>query len=118
MPILGWGFFLHVCLAAVQVRGLIGAHGISPAQAFLDAVWNHFRAVALWRLPTLCWLGASDGVLMRLGVAGLVISLVMLAGFAPGGCTLALCLSLTSVLRAAAAPRPRSALQISLCRTG
>ncbi len=93
-------FFCAFASLLSQVRGLIGVHGVVPAQAFLEAVWKHFGAVALWHLPTLCWLGASDGVLVGLCVAGLVISLVMLAGFAPGGCALALWtlyLSLASV---------------------
>ena len=83
-----------------QIRGLIGAHGISPAQTFLEAVWQRFGAASLWQVPTLAWLGAGDGVLLALCWAGVILSLVMIAGVAPGACSLALWalyLSLVSV---------------------
>jgi lipase maturation factor 1 len=52
---LGFIFLCAFASLAVQIRGLAGARGIVPAQAWLDAVWNELGARALWQLPTLCW---------------------------------------------------------------
>ena len=95
-------FFCAFASLLPQVRGLIGAHGIAPAGQFLDRAWNQLGAGALWEVPTLGWFGAGDGVLTALGVAGVLISLLMAAGVAPGACSLALWalyLSLCSVSR-------------------
>ena len=83
-----------------QVRGLIGAHGIAPAAQFLERAEAQLGAGARWVVPTLCWFGAGDAMLTALCIAGIVISLVMAAGVAPGACSLALWalyLSLVSV---------------------
>ena len=83
-----------------QVRGLIGAHGIVPAAQFLHGAGAQLGPSARWFVPTLCWFGAGDGMLIGWCVAGIGISLIMAAGVAPGGCSLALWalyLSLVSV---------------------
>jgi len=93
-------FFCAFASLLVQVRGLIGRDGVAPVWALLDAAWNQLGAWALWKVPSLCWLGASDGMLVGLCVAGMVVALVMGAGVAPGACSLvlwALYLSLVSV---------------------
>ena len=38
-----------------QVRGLIGAQGIQPVTAFLEAVTRQFGSEAVWRAPTVFW---------------------------------------------------------------
>ena len=85
---------------AVQVRGLFGERGIMPAGEFLRAVQSHFGAGAFWEVPSLCWLGAGDGILVALCLAGALLSLGLALGFAPGACALAcwaIYLSLCSV---------------------
>lgn len=64
----------------MQITGLAGARGIVPAAQFLNAVREQTGIDRLWRLPTVCWLGASDEVLVSLCVAGVLISCVALAG--------------------------------------
>jgi hypothetical protein len=83
-------FFCAFGSLGLQVRGLIGTHGISPAGDFLAAVHRNLGAAAYWRVPTFCWLNASDSFLSGLCIAGCLISLVMLCGVSPGGCALAL----------------------------
>ncbi len=93
-------FFCAFASLLMQLPGLIGAHGVAPSWAFLDAAWSQLGAAALWNVPTLCWISAGDGMLTGLCVAGLVVSLVMAAGVAPGACSLTLWvlyLSLVSV---------------------
>ena len=93
-------FFCAFASLLPQVRGLIGAHGIAPAAQFLERAWGQLGTGALWFVPTLCWSGAGDGMLTALCVAGIVFSLIMAAGVAPGACSVALWalyLSLVSV---------------------
>ncbi len=93
-------FFCAFASLLPQVRGLIGAHGIAPAAQFLERASAQLGTGAVWYVPTLCWFGAGDGMLTGLCLAGLAVSLVMAAGVAPGGCSLALWalyLSLVSV---------------------
>ncbi len=93
--------FLSAFLSfAVQVRGLIGAHGIVPAEQFLEAAHEQLGASAYYKLPTLAWLGSSDAALLGICIAGLALGLALAAGFCPAGCALAcwaLYLSLCSV---------------------
>ena len=93
-------FFCAFASLLPQIRGLIGAHGVWPAGLFLERVWAQYGAGALWRVPTLFWVNAGDGMLTATCLAGMAVALVMAAGVAPGGCALglwALYLSLVSI---------------------
>src|SRR5258708_30610385 len=87
---LGGIFFCAFMSLAVQIRGLAGEHGIIPAQQFLDAVWNQLGAKALWQVPTLCWLNASDAMLVTLCLTGAALSIALICGVFPGLCALLL----------------------------
>jgi hypothetical protein len=75
--------FGFLCIV-YQARPLIGQNGLEPAKQYLDAVAasHASRAGAFLELPTLFWLDASDDALAGAGWIGLVLSLVLLAGFA------------------------------------
>ena len=75
-----------------------GTRHIIPAQRFLDAVWNHLGVKALWQVPTLCWINASDPMLVALCFAGAALSIIMICG------------SLSRLVR----PAPLGALPFSL----
>ena len=97
---LGAIFFVAFASLGGQIRGLLGERGISPATEYLQAAAQQLGGGAWWQVPTLCWLGAGDGFLVGICVAGGALSLVLIAGFAPGACVLglwALYLSLCSV---------------------
>lgn len=97
---LGAIFFCAFTSLAGQVRGLFGQRGIVPAREFLDAAWNQLDVAALWEVPTVFWLNASDPMLLGVCLAGMAISALLMAGLLPGLCTLllwALYLSLCSV---------------------
>ena len=83
-------FFCAFASLLVQVPGLIGKNGIAPAWAFLDAAARHLGGEAFWKVPSLCWIDTSDGTLLGLCVAGLVVAVIMAAGVTPGGCALVL----------------------------
>ncbi len=72
-------FFAFVSLA-VQIAGLIGEDGILPARPFLEAVHKNLGASSYWRLPTVFWLGASNGALSAVCWLGALASLLLLAG--------------------------------------
>ena len=85
---------------AGQVRGLYGAHGIAPAADFLRAAHEQLGAAAYGKVPTLCWLGASDALLSACCWAGVALSAALVCGVSPGLCALllwALYLSLCSI---------------------
>src|SRR5205807_9063586 len=68
---------------AVQVPGLVGEHGILPAGAFLERVRALYGGAAYRLFPTLCWLGAGDGMLRLLAWGGAALALLLIAGVAP-----------------------------------
>jgi predicted DCC family thiol-disulfide oxidoreductase YuxK len=78
---------LAVCYLAafasfgVQVRGLIGSHGILPAADYLEGASQYLGAAKAWRvLPSLFWLSHSDAALTLACIAGAVVALVLLFG--------------------------------------
>jgi predicted DCC family thiol-disulfide oxidoreductase YuxK len=81
---LGLIFLIAFVSLWVQIDGLIGSGGITPASQFLPAV----RATQLGNraflvLPTLCWLNSSDAFLHFLCGGGVVLSLLLIFGIAP-----------------------------------
>ncbi|HUK62207.1 MAG TPA: lipase maturation factor family protein, partial [Dongiaceae bacterium] len=85
---------------ATQIEGLIGHDGILPATRFLAQVAARFGPERFLLVPTLAWLGASDGLLMGLCVAGAIGAVLVVLGAAPRALLLglwALYLSLAGV---------------------
>jgi lipase maturation factor 1 len=70
----------------VQVHGLVGSRGILPIGEFLDFVRERLGGPVPLRLPTLCWISASDRALDLQCGAGVSLSLALLVGFAPRLC--------------------------------
>jgi predicted DCC family thiol-disulfide oxidoreductase YuxK len=68
----------------VQVRGLVGEHGLLPAREFLDAVRTARGGVAFRLVPTLGWLGAGDTALSVLCYGGGAAAVLAFLGFAQG----------------------------------
>ena len=84
LRLLGVVYLIAFASLAVQITGLVGEHGLLPAGAFLDwahSIYGH-RAYRLF--PTLFWLGAGDSVLQLAAWAGVVFSIVLILGVAPG----------------------------------
>ncbi len=84
----------------VQIDGLAGSNGILPADSFLKRVSEVVGVERYWRLPTLCWVNASDTMLNGLCAGGCLLAILLLADLAPALCLLlmwAFYLSLSSV---------------------
>jgi hypothetical protein len=86
---LGLIFLAAFASLGVQVRGLMGSHGIAPAESFLKAAHTALGASAYYEVPTLAWLGSGDGMLVATCAAGGVLGIVLAAGCCPGACALA-----------------------------
>jgi hypothetical protein len=65
----------------VQVRGLYGSWGILPISQYLEVVGLQLGGERFLRVPTLFWLGASDGVLYLACAAGVLLALLAMAGW-------------------------------------
>jgi hypothetical protein len=78
---LGFLYVVAFSILAHQLRPLIGAHGLLPAAAYLERVWQHFGGpVAALHRPTLFWLGASDTALVAAAWSGVVLGALVMAG--------------------------------------
>ncbi len=86
-----------------QGPALLGPRGLLPIDSYLADVMAEAgsRAAGFWQLPSLFWLGASDGALRAAGIVGVVLSAAVLAGYANAIVLAVLC-----------------ALQISICNVG
>lgn len=87
---LGAIFLFAFTSLGVQIRGLAGERGIVPAQRFLDLVWKKYGGESALQVPTLCWINASDPMLVSLCIIGVALSIVLICGLFPGPCTLLL----------------------------
>lgn len=84
-----WSFFRNLGLIFViafaslfvQIEGLIGENGITPAEMFLDAARDQLGDEAYGRLPTVFWFGASEAWLRGACFAGVFCGALVTAGF-------------------------------------
>jgi hypothetical protein len=67
-----------------QLSGLLGPEGLEPAAALLDWAREQLGPERFWRLPTvLWWLGAGEGALWGVCLAGLACGALLVADVAP-----------------------------------
>ena len=84
LRLLGFVYAVAFLVAAQQLAPLIGDHGLTPANHFLESVQTQLgsRTAGMLRLPTLFWLGISDNTLSTFSWIGFALSLVILGGYA------------------------------------
>ncbi|HEX4546687.1 MAG TPA: hypothetical protein VH110_10020, partial [Candidatus Acidoferrum sp.] len=73
-----------------QIRGLIGPHGILPANEYLQALAERFGHAAYWYAPTVLWLSSGPRTLTTICWVGMIASLLLVLNFWPRG-MLAIC---------------------------
>lgn len=66
---------------AVQVTGLLGEHGISPAQDFFSRLGTNLGWMRFWAVPSLFWWNSTDAVLTGACWAGVILAAVLFAGY-------------------------------------
>ncbi len=64
----------------VQVKGLLGAHGILPVADYLMVVAENTGAMRFVYVPTIFWMNASDAALQGVCYAGIAIAALVLVG--------------------------------------
>src|SRR4026208_382030 len=84
LRLLGLIYAVAFLVAAQQLIPLIGEHGLTPANHFLESVQAQLgsRTAGLLRVPTLFWVGISDNGLSIFSWIGFCLSLVVLGGYA------------------------------------
>jgi hypothetical protein len=84
LRLLGFLYLVGFVIALRQFRPLAGEHGLLPAPAFLEAVGDAYGhgPAAFFRLPTVFWLGASDGAFAAAAWAGIALSSCVVLGLA------------------------------------
>ena len=72
---LGGIYFVAFAILVQQGKPLIGEHGLLPVTAYLELATRHFDTLgAVWRLPTIFWLGSSDAWLEAAAWIGLTLA--------------------------------------------
>jgi lipase maturation factor 1 len=66
-----------------QIEGLIGPHGVLPAERFLDAVQGQAGLLRFWYAPTLFWLSSGSQMMMAVTWLGLIASVAALGNLWP-----------------------------------
>ncbi len=87
---LGLIFFTAFGSLALQWKGLFGSGGILPLGSWMDPAHARLGPGIFWRVPSLLWLGHGDGAIAAVIWAGVLLSLAIACGFAPGACALVL----------------------------
>lgn len=75
----------------VQLGGLMGSHGISPAAQTMSEIKQAVKAGNIgasryFRVPTLCWISAGDGFLNAQCALGVALAVLLIIGIAPAPC--------------------------------
>src|SRR6476469_1399246 len=83
LRLLGAVYAIAFVSLAVQVAGLIGPRGLTPAAAYLDQAHSIYGAGAYRALPTLFWMGAGDVALQAAAWTGAALGLLVVLGIAP-----------------------------------
>jgi hypothetical protein len=89
LRLLGLVYLVALASLAVQITGLVGEQGITPARQYLDSARAMVGGGAYRLLPTVFWLGSGDVALRLVTWAGAGSAVLLAAGVAPLG-TLAL----------------------------
>jgi hypothetical protein len=84
LRLLGLVYAVAFLVLINQVLPLIGSHGLLPVGSFLERAGSYFGSPAkgFSRLPSLFWLGHSDGALLAAAWLGFALACAMVAGFA------------------------------------
>jgi predicted DCC family thiol-disulfide oxidoreductase YuxK len=87
LRLLGITYFIAFASLWTQIDGLVGSHGILPAQAFMESAHNWASTHSSWdafrMAPTLCWFSVSDSFLHFLCWGGALAAILATIGIAP-----------------------------------
>ncbi|HEY5974919.1 MAG TPA: lipase maturation factor family protein, partial [Geobacteraceae bacterium] len=78
--LLGGVYCLAFASLLSQVMGLYGSHGILPIRSYLATLRRQLGTRAWYLCPTLFWINSSDRAMAGGAIAGLGLSLLLMAG--------------------------------------
>jgi hypothetical protein len=84
-----------------QIRGLIGPHGILPANEYLQAVAENYGRAGYWYAPTLLWISSNSHMLAGICWVGMIASVLLVLNFWPRGMLVACFVCFLSFVSAA-----------------
>ena len=81
---LGFVYLIAFLTLAFQIVPLIGENGLLPADNFLNVIRSNFDSSleAFWKFPTIFWIHISDNWLVFFAWIGVILSLIVLLGYA------------------------------------
>ncbi len=84
LRLLGFIYLFAFISLVAQVIPLIGDNGLLPADIFLDRVESAYgsKSNAFFQMPSVLWLYISDNALLALSWLGIILSLIVLIGYA------------------------------------
>ena len=65
-----------------QLKGLFCSQGIEPISIRMAQLEQHYGGKSLWRVPSIFWWLRSDWAILGLGMAGILASFGVIAGYA------------------------------------
>src|SRR5260370_39045653 len=74
LPVLGLIYYSAFFSLVFQIRGLVGQHGILPADEYLKALAERFGHASYWYAPTLLWFSSGAHRLTGICWAGVLAS--------------------------------------------
>lgn len=80
LRILGVVYFFAFLSLLPQISGLFGSQGILPVEGFLSSVRSSFGIERFLYFPTIFWYFAADAFLQAIGVLGIILSILLIAG--------------------------------------
>jgi hypothetical protein len=83
LRLLGAVYAIAFLVAVNQIIPLIGKDGLTPADSYLQQISNSLgKTGGFFRLPSIFWFGHSDAMLLMVSWIGLILSLVVMCGYA------------------------------------
>src|SRR3989338_6490301 len=84
LRLLGFVYVFAFLSLVKQLIPLLGENGLTPARSYLDSLQPYFKSKwsALWNIPTVFWIYISDRFMMILAWIGLLLSVLVLIGYA------------------------------------
>lgn len=82
LRVLGFVYFFAFISLTTQVIPLFGENGLLPASNFLQTFRFESKLDAFIKLPTIFWFHLSDTALLVLAWLGVILSLILLLGYA------------------------------------
>ena len=66
-----------------QILALIGYSGVLPVDNYLKAANDYWGSSVFWHVPTICWVGHGDDILLMLCFLGAACSVLLFFGILP-----------------------------------